>query len=106
MTYTSMNSEEEEAYKELVLMVETEMSRLSIDKEYHGLHEYNRLVARLPPELENIIRDITHPTSPKPNYANSYYKHHKVITSVSLALCLAFPSICIFVLFNERTKEN
>ena len=84
MTNIPMTKEEEEAYVDLVSMVQREISTISIDDEYKQYHHN---------ELQRY---------PKPFHDNT----KSTFSTMGLALCIGFPSF-IFVLFlSGKNNKN
>ena len=89
MAYTHMTCEEEEAYKELLSMIESENTCLSIDHEYRNICEHLQPATQLLPEF-------THSTT--------IHKKFKLFSSIDMLLWLVLPSVLLIELVNERRK--
>jgi len=89
MTFDYMSCEEEEAYKELVSMIESEITCLSIDEEYHNICQHERPTTQLLPEF-------THSTT--------IHEKRTIFSYINMVLWLVFPSALLLGLLLERTK--
>lgn len=95
MAYTHMTTKEEDAYKELVSMIESEVACLSIDHEYHKLYEHEGVAIKLSEEF-------TRHTHLKQKC--NIQKQIKIFSCVNIILCISLPLLFILSVFNERTK--
>ena len=87
MSNIPLTKEEEQAYVDLVTMIEREISTVSIDDEYR--------------QFQDIIREYAHPPCHNKKYFNKY-----TLANIRVAFCIGFPSVIIMMILAGKTTDK